>query len=121
MPPPWYDWVTWNPKTRICANINTEQGDVTNFIVAYEYKLRGSWETVAQFDHGPESPYGHDIDEEGLHMDLYKEGQKYRVVRSKFPYVPVNHAPRYCIEYIKRNHGALIERFEQWHNVNRRP
>ncbi|MFW5950152.1 MAG: DUF7718 family protein [archaeon] len=42
-------------------------------------------------------------------------------MRSKFPYVPVNHAPRYCIEYIKRNHEALIERFKRWHNVNHRP
>lgn len=73
MPQPWYDWVTWNPKTRICANINAERGDVMNFVVAYEYRLRDLWETVAQFDHGPESLYGHDIAEEGLHMDLYKD------------------------------------------------
>ncbi|WP_449405156.1 DUF7718 family protein [Halorhabdus amylolytica] len=58
---------------------------------------------MARFDHDPQSPYGHDIEEEGLHMDLYKQGQKYRIVRSKFPYVPVNHAPRYCIEYSKQN------------------
>lgn len=121
MPQPWYDWVTWDPKTRVCININTRQGDVSDFLVAYEYKLRGSWETVAQFDHDPASPYGHDIEREGLHMDLYKQGQKYRVVRSKFPYVPVDHAPRYCNEYVNRNHEALIQRFEQWHNVNHRP
>lgn len=47
-------------------------------------KLRDSWELVAQFDHGPDSPYGHEIELEGLHLDLYKEGQRYRVVRSKF-------------------------------------
>jgi hypothetical protein len=121
MPQPWYDWVTWDPKTRICANINAQEGNVADFLVAYEYKLRGSWETVAQFDHDPDSRYGHDISQEGLHMDLYREGQKYRVVRSKFPYVPVEQAPRYCVEYIKHNHENLIERFERWHNVNRRP
>lgn len=120
MPQPWYDWVTWNPPTRLVVNIDTEQGDVSRFIVAYDYRLDDNWERVAQFDHNPEAPSGHDIEEEGLHLDLYREGQKYRVVRAKFPYVPVNHAPRYCIEYIKQNHGALIERFERWHNVNRR-
>lgn len=94
---------------------------MTDFIVVYEYRLRGSWEIVAQFDHDPDSLYGHDIEQEGLHMDLYKEGQKYRVVRSKFPHIPVNHAPGFCIDYIKQNHGTLIKRFEQWHDVNRRP
>lgn len=109
------------PETRIAVTINTDQGSVESFFVAYEYRLAGSWETVARFDHDPNALYGHDIEAEGLHMDLYKQGQKYRVVRSKFPHVPVNDAPRYCIEYIKRNHEALIERFERWHNVNHRP
>lgn len=121
MPQPWYDWVTWDPKTRLCVVIDTDRGDVAGFVVAYDYGLDGGWKRIAQFDHNPDSQFGHDIEEEGLHMDLYREGQRYRVVRSKFPHVPVNHAPRYCIEYVKRNHGALIERFERWHNVNRRP
>jgi|GEM_PF-708473 len=120
MPSPWYDWVTWNPKTRICANVNTDAGEVTDFVVAYEYEVEGRWMPVARFDHDPHSPYGHDIEAEGLHMDLFKQGQKYTVVRAKFPYVRPNHGPRYCIEYIKHNHEALIERFERWHDVNHR-
>lgn len=30
-------------------------------------------------------------------------------------------SPRYRLEYVKQNHGPLIERFERWHNVNHRP
>lgn len=52
--------------------ITTDRGDVVNFVVAYEYKLRDSWMMVARFDHAQESPHGHEITEEGLHLDLFR-------------------------------------------------
>lgn len=55
MPKPWYDWVTWDPQTRLVVNIDTERGDLTRFIVAFDYKLGASWERVARFDHNPEA------------------------------------------------------------------
>jgi len=70
--------------------------------------MRGDWLEVVRFDHNPDTEMGHDITEDGLHMDIYRDGQKYHL----------NRAPRYCTTYIREHANRLIRRFEQWHNVN---
>lgn len=63
---------------------------------------------------------GHDITEEGLHMDVYRDGEKVRV-KDDFPPVPLTHAPRYATMYIERTADRLLRRFEQWHDLNQDP
>lgn len=60
---------------------------------------------------------GHDVVEEGLHMDVYRDEEKARV-KDDFPTVPLTEAPRYCIAYIRENADALLRRFDQWHDLN---
>jgi hypothetical protein len=52
-----------------------------------ERRVDDGWHEVVRFDHNPENLMGHDITEEGLHMDVYKFGEKARV-KDDFP--PVN-------------------------------
>jgi hypothetical protein len=85
--------------------------------VQLEYWLDGEWLEVVRFDHAPDAEMGHDITEEGLHMDIYREGVKH-CVKGDFPPVKLNRAPRYCTAYIRENAERLIRRFERWHNVN---
>ena len=63
---------------------------------------------------------GHDITEEGLHMDIYREGERVRV-KDDFPPVGLIRAPRYCIAYLKTNAETLLRRFERWHDLNQSP
>lgn len=75
---------------------------------------------VVRFDHDPTNPMGHDITEEGLHMDVYRDAEKVRV-KDDFPSVPLTYAPRYCIAYIQHHADRLLHRFEQWHDLNQDP
>ncbi|QZA87874.1 hypothetical protein K0C01_08695 [Salinarchaeum sp. IM2453] len=47
------------------------------------------WREVVRYDHDQDAPGGHDITEEGLHIDIYRDGEKYRVEQVIGP-IPVN-------------------------------
>lgn len=106
-----------NRRVQVRTGFSTDRGDVTRFFVQLEYWLDGEWHQVVRFDHDPASRFGHDVTEEGLHMDVYRDGEKYHVV-ADFPTVELNRAPRYCTAYIREHADRLLRRFERWHNVN---
>lgn len=71
---------------RIRVRFGSSAGRVRWFVVQLEYNpapwLDDDWRPVARFDHQPDSPGGHDIYEEGLHVDLYRaDGTK----RKEYP------------------------------------
>lgn len=119
------------PYTRIRTIINTMRGDVSAFVVKLEYNVSqdpaiiGRWEPVARFDHNPDGQYGHDITEEGLHMDVALPGKDDKKVRG-FPEVPLNQAPKWCEGYFEENHLPLTKRFcyeyglENWNTPTNR-
>jgi hypothetical protein len=115
-------WVEY-PYARIPTEVETEQGDVTRFVVQLEYNVEpdpfepGDWRQVARFDHEPEVEMGHDVREEGLHMDVYRDGEKMDV-RRQFETPPLNDAPRYCKTYLEQHADWLLARFERWHDVD---
>ena len=120
-------WVAW-PHAKIRREIRTESGEVTRFVMQLEYDVNATpdgrgesdWRVVARFDHDPEEGQGHDVTEEGLHMDLYRNEEKYRRTWD-FPAVELNDAPGYCQEYLRRHSDWLLSRFEEWHEISRRP
>ena len=113
------DWVEY-PHARLRVEIDKERGTPTRFVVQLERRVAGEWAAVVRFDHDPENPMGHDITEEGLHMDVYRDGEKVDVVNS-FPPVRLSDAPAYCLAYLEEHAGTLLRRFEQWHDLNQGP
>jgi hypothetical protein len=101
----------WRVRRRV--GLSTYRGDVVRFVVQLEYRLDGEWRAVARFDHDSNSEMGHDVTEEGLHLDVYRDGEKYRVERD-FPAVDLNDAVEYCETYADR----YVIQFERWHGVN---
>ncbi|SEH51852.1 hypothetical protein SAMN05192561_10463 [Halopenitus malekzadehii] len=113
------EWVEY-PHARLRVEIDKTAGVPTRFVVQLERRVDEFWQQVVRFDHDPENPMGHDIIEEGLHMDVYRNGEKSRV-KDDFPPVDLTRAPRYCIAYIEQHAGILLRRFEQWHDLNQDP
>lgn len=92
------------PYVRILRDWDTHRGRVVRFVVQLEYGLDDEfywprncddWQPVARFDHNPRATDGHDIREEGLHMDIYTDDE----------------------EYFIKNLDFLRERFEELHEV----
>jgi len=115
----YFEWVE-HPHARVRVEIDTVGGTPTRFVVQLERRVDESWRQVVRFDHDSDNPMGHDITEEGIHMDVYREGTKIRV-KDDFPPVDLTRAPRYCIAYIERHAEVLLRRFEKWHDLNQDP
>ena len=117
-------WLEW-PHTRIRRELRTERGEVVRFVAQLEYNPSArydvqppsEWMVVARFDHDRTSAGGHDIAEEGLHLDIYRDGERYR--RSwDFPRVPLPRAMDYCESYLEKHSDRLLARFDEWHEFN---
>lgn len=113
------------PYARILRDFSTRRGDVTRFVVQLEYGADDEfywpsecdhWRPVARFDHNPESPDGHDIREEGLHLDIYTGNDEYERTWD-FPDVRVNEAPRWCEQYLLENLDFLLDRYEELNDI----
>lgn len=93
-----------------------DSGTVTRFVVQLEYRHDDAWRQVVWYDHDPESEHGHDVEDEGLHIDIYRDGAKYR---SEYvvPPMPAGVALDRAEDHLSQNTVALIERYERWHRI----
>lgn len=116
-------WIEW-PHARVRRNLDIDHGVVTRFVVQLEYNIATlkpdveapEWCVVARFDHDSTSPGGHDITQEGLHLDIYRDGERFERLKG-FPTFPAGRAMRYCEEYLLRYSAQLLSRFEYWHEL----
>lgn len=103
-------------RVRIHTMLGVTRGDVDWFVVQLEYNLEpaptadDNWDVVARADHQPEMSWGHDIREEGLHIDLYENGEK---VEREWYYsdIPVNEAPEWCETQFKKYSDYYLGRY----------
>lgn len=117
------NWIRW-PYARIRREIDTERGEIQRFVYQLEYDIAATpagthepdWRTVARFDHNVSPTQGHDIRVEGLHLDLYRDGRKYRV-KTGFPPIPLSRAPDYCEWWLEEQADRVLEQFERWHDL----
>lgn len=94
-----------------------DRGEITRFVVQLEYRL-DSWQPVVRFDHDPESDQGHDVEGEGVHMDVYRQGAKLRA-EEVFPPMPADDALTFAEAHLREHEKRYIKRFEEWHGIHR--
>lgn len=116
-----YIWAAW-PYARIRRELAVENGLPVRFVYQLEYNTNAShdglpphdWRQVARFDHDIDGP--HNVAEEGLHIDLYRDGEKYAQLYD-FPEVALTEAPGFCRAFLEQRADELIDQFEQWHDI----
>lgn len=103
--------------------IDVDRGDVTRFIVQLEYLVdpeSDEWATVVRYDHddagGDEA--AHDVTEEGLHIDVYRDGEK-TDSHELTPPLPASAALEAAEDHLAEHLEGYIRRFERWHGINR--
>lgn len=112
-----------HPYGEIQYGVTTEGGDVTAFVVQLRCWVGIGTELVAQFDHTPEEGSGHDVEREGVHMDVFRDGEKVdesTVADAGFDAHPgpvvADIAVEYALTYMERENERLIERYLTWRN-----
>lgn len=106
-------------RVQLRTAFTTSQGEVVRFMVQLEYWLDGGWRPVVRYDHDREAPGGHDITDEGLHMDVYRDGEKVDVVGVTGP-ILADEGFDAAEEDLHENAQRYIERFERWHGISER-
>ena len=108
-------WIRY-PDAQLRFEMDKEDGRPTRFLVQLERLVEGEWREVVRFDHDEAGALSHDVDVEGLHMDIYRDEEKY-LVRDDFPPMRLNNAAAYAQAYIESEADRLLRRFDQWHNL----
>lgn len=103
-------------RVQLRTAFSTERGEVIRFVVQLEYWLDGDWREVVRYDHDRDAPGGHDITEDGLHRDVYRNGEKYRAEEVSPP-IPADEGFDHAEDDLRKNVERFIERFETWHGV----
>lgn len=95
----------------------TDSGTVVRFLVQLEYELRpDEWHVIVRADHdarGSEEAT-HDVTEEGVHLDVYRDGEKVGTVRITGS-LPAGTAFTAAEEHLTDHAEGYITRFEEWH------
>lgn len=89
---------------------------MTRFIVQLEYWHDGEWHEVVRYDHDEDAPGGHDVADEGLHLDVYRDGEKAFVEDLTGP-IDANEALNFAEEHLRTHNEAYTKRYERWHNL----
>ena len=112
-----------DPYGEIQYGVKTEGGAVTAFVVQLRCWISTGTELVVQFDHTPEEGSGHDVEREGIHMDVFRDGEKVdtsTVADAGFDShpgpLPAAAALNYALRYIETENERLIERYLTWRN-----
>ena len=103
-------------RVQLRTAFSTERGEVTRFTIQLEYWLDGDWREIV---HDQDAPGGHDVTEERLHRDVYRDDGKYRTEEISPP-IPANEAFDHAEEDLRENAELFIRRFERWHGVKDR-
>jgi hypothetical protein len=108
---------TVRPNIRRLFGYSHDRGEVTRFMVQLEYLIDGEWSPIVRYDHDGETDHGgHDVTEEGLHIDIYRDGEKDKQ-EYLAPAMPSGVALDFAEGHLEENLERFIERFEQWHEI----
>lgn len=111
---------TVRPDVRRRFGYSHDRGEVTRFVVQLEYRLDDEWTPIVRYDHDAATDHGgHDVTEEGLHIDIYRNGEK---AEQEYlaPPMPAGVALDFAEGHLEENLERFIERFEQWHGIKSR-
>ena len=106
-------------RTRRRIGYSHAQGEVTRFVVQLEYRLGDEWAEVVRFDHDPAGEQGHDVTVDGVHMDVYRDGEKIRSPEV-FPPMAASDALTSAEEHLTQYGKRYVTRFEEWHGIRHR-
>jgi hypothetical protein len=108
---------TVRPDIRRRFGYSHDRGEVTRFVMQLEYRLEGEWTAIVRYDHDAVTDHGgHDVTEEGLHIDIYRDGEKGEQ-EYLAPPMPAGVALDFAEGHLEENLERFIERFEQWHEI----
>ena len=105
---------------QVRVGFDREKDIITRFVVQLEYHRGGEWKPVVRYDHdATNSEHSHDVTEEGLHIDIYRDGEEHAteyIAPAPSGTVALNRVEDHLAENLQR----FIKRYKEWHGINSR-
>jgi hypothetical protein len=104
--------------TQIRVGFDRDKKDVTRFVVQLEYHHHNQWKPVVRYDHdkSANSRHSHDVTKEGLHIDIFRDGEKYAteyIAPAQSGAMALNRVE----DHLANNLQRFINRYERWHGL----
>ena len=101
-------------QTRLRLFLSRVPGEgLTRFRVQLEHHVVDEWQQIVDSDHNPASDVGHDATEEGVHLDVYRGGD--RIDRTQlFGSTTPENALTIADDHIKENYERYVRDYRQW-------
>lgn len=101
----------------LTAGFDQEQGHIPRFLVLLHYQSETNpvqWDEIARMDHNETAPLGHDVYQEGLHVDVSRRHGETLHLQAPHTALPANRgeAIRGCVDYFKQQAGYFIDVYE---------
>lgn len=88
-----------------------DRGRITRFVVQLEYRLANEWVELVRSGHDETSAHRHDVTEDGVHLDVFRDGTNARSAEI-FPPMPPNEALTFVEDHIAEHGERYVKRFE---------
>jgi len=103
------------------TGIDVDQGELIRFVVQLEYLLdpiSNEWATVVRYDHDSlgSDEATHDVTEDGVHIDIYGDGEKVDT-NELTPPVTVKKALDIVEDHLAEHLEGYVRRFERWQRI----
>lgn len=97
------------------------RGEIERFLVQLEYHHGGEWREVVRYDHDAvgSDEAAHDVTEEGLHVDIYRDGET-EATEYISPPLEASVAMDRAEDHLSKNLQRFVKRYERWHGINDR-
>lgn len=106
---------------RIRVGFDRSEDEVERFVVQLEYQHDGTWNPVVRYDHDGtgQSEFAHDVTEEGLHIDIYRDSEKH-ATEYIAPIADGAEGLNRAEDHLTSNLQRFINRYERWHGIKNR-
>ena len=110
----------------ITIGFDHQQGHIPRFLVFLHYQTSTvpvNWTEIARMDHNETSTQGHDVYQEGLHVDIARRSK--RTVHLKIRHAPLPSNPgtvvRVCSQYLRDEADYFIDVYKERHSPGNPP
>jgi hypothetical protein len=107
-----------HPDGELQYGVETWRGEVEEWVAQLYCWTDDGRHLVAQSDHNPHMPMGHDVTAEGIHLDIFgPDGEKVERLSGplKGPMAP-EVALNYAKDYLTHRNEQIIQRYKAWAN-----
>lgn len=110
----------------LTVGFDRQRSHIPRFLVQLHYQVSTDpvrWKTIARMDHNETSAMGHDVYQEGLHVDVDRCSTRTVHLGAAHPPLPANrgYVVRGCVDYFRQELGYFIVVYEKRRRPGRPP